>query len=258
MIEVSVSWKQLSGRLFRRANENFFANEYQQPVGQERCQEHVRLFSTIDNETSTPRRSEKKKGEGKRIKISNARNPMRSSRIHVVLSMIEPIVKSPIFHLWTKREEPSMIRSKREREREIQTEWIRSTLRGATSSFPAKVHRPRGRFYSRHDDGVLTTETANRNWWLRIHHRRRPPEVESLSGIPVPRHFLSVKRIIEKIEILPRYGEGRVPRFQGIVQGREVIALEKMIGNFYEVEISTYIIVHLYIYYTRIRYKIVG
>lgn len=82
--------------------------------------------------------------------------------------------------------------------------------------------------------------------------------MESLSGIPVPRHFLSVKRIIEKIEILPRYGEGRVPRFQGIVQGREVIALEKMIGNFYEVEISTYIIVHLYIYYTRIRYKIVG
>lgn len=55
-------------------------------------------------------------------------------------------------------------RERGKREREIQTERIRSTLRGATSSFPAKVHRPRGRFYSRHDDGVLTTETANRNW----------------------------------------------------------------------------------------------
>lgn len=176
LIEVSISQKQLPPRLFHRANENFFANEYQQPVGQERCQEHVRLFSTIDNETSTTRRSEKK-GEGKRIKISNARNPMRSSRIHIVglLSMIEPIVKSPIFHLRTKRENHrpwfgqwrDRVRERERRrgeKREIQIERIRSILRGATSSFPAKVHRPRGRFYSRHDDGVLTTETANRNW----------------------------------------------------------------------------------------------
>lgn len=90
-----------------------------------------------------PRR--KKKGEGKRIKISNARNPMRSSRIHVVglLSMIEPIVKSPIFHLCN--ETRAMVRPverQRERERkegeegkrEMRTERIRSTLRGATSS----------------------------------------------------------------------------------------------------------------------------
>lgn len=64
-----------------------------------------------------PRR--KKKGEGKRIKISNARNPMRSSRIHVVglLSMIEPIVKSPIFHLCN--ETRAMVRPvERQRERE--------------------------------------------------------------------------------------------------------------------------------------------
>lgn len=145
---------------------------------------------------------------------------MRSSRIHIVglLSMIEPIVKSPIFHLRTKRENHrpwfgrwrDRVRErerKRGEKREIQIERIRSILRGATSSFPAKVHRPRGRFYSRHDDGVLTTETANRNWWLRIHHRRRPPEVESLSGIPAA-GFLVGQRIIEKIEILSRYGEG--------------------------------------------------
>lgn len=145
-----------------------------------------------------PRR--KKKGEGKRIKISNARNPMRSSRIHVVglLSMIEPIVKSPIFHLCN--ETRAMVRPvERQRERERRGRE-RCGQRGfdrhyevQRARFPAKVHRPRGRFYSRHDDGVLTTETANRNWWLRIHHRRRPPEVESLSGIPVPRDFLSVK-----------------------------------------------------------------
>lgn len=48
---------------------------------------------------------------------------MRSSRIHVVglLSMIEPIVKSPIFHLWTKREPSTMVRAV-EREREGERE----------------------------------------------------------------------------------------------------------------------------------------
>lgn len=101
----------------------------------------------------------------------------------------------------------------------------RSTLRCA-GSFPAKVHRPGDRFYSRHDDCVLTTETANRNWWLRIHHRHRPSEVESLSGIPVSRGFLSVKGY-EKLEIHARAKKTRIFLliFQWIVKR---VRLEKL------------------------------
>lgn len=60
--------------------------------------------------------------------------------------------------------------TERERERRERRGRERCEQRGfdrhyevQRARFPAKVHRPRGRFYSRHDDGVLT-ETANRNW----------------------------------------------------------------------------------------------
>lgn len=105
----------------------------------------------------------------------------------------------------------------------VREDHHRSTLRRA-GSFPAKVHRPGGRFYSRHDDCVLTTETANRNWWLRIHHRHRRSEVESLSGIPVSRDFLSVKGY-EKLEIHARKTRIFLLIFQWIVKR---VRLEKI------------------------------
>lgn len=124
-----------------------------------------------------PRRKKKRRGEENKNKqrekpdalIENSRRrPFIDDRADREIADFPPLQRneshpSTMVRPVERQRETERERERRGRERCGQRGFDRH-YEVQRARFPAKVHRPRGRFYSRHDDGVLTTETANRNW----------------------------------------------------------------------------------------------